>query len=124
MTPTEIDQMLRGLTIKDMRIQTRTRGLSPAGQVETLRERLKEHMLSSGDFALKTEDGSDMATVAIIAGAPSKCVHEQNNYARPGGQQNVGNYMTDRNSSRVLAPPGGKSQVGMHSDSWADAFST
>ena len=34
-----------------------------------------------------------------------------NNYSRPGGQQNVGNFLTDRPSSRVLAPPGGKSQI-------------
>jgi len=33
-----------------------------------------------------------------------------NNYSRPEGQ-NVGNFMTERNSSRVLNPPGGKSQI-------------
>jgi SPIRAL1-like protein len=33
-----------------------------------------------------------------------------NNYARPGGQ-NVGNFLTDRNSSRVVAPPGGASSI-------------
>ncbi len=33
-----------------------------------------------------------------------------NNYARPGGQ-NVGNFLTDRSSSRVLAPPGGASSI-------------
>ena len=33
-----------------------------------------------------------------------------NNYSRPGGQ-NVGNFLTDRPSSRVLAPPGGGSQI-------------
>ncbi|PNH10996.1 hypothetical protein TSOC_002201 [Tetrabaena socialis] len=36
---------------------------------------------------------------------------QQNNYSRPNGQQNVGNFITDRPSSRVLAPPGGKSQI-------------
>lgn len=41
-------------------------------------------------------------------------VHGQsnNNYHRPGGQ-NVGNYLTDRNSSRVLAPPGGASTLSL-----------
>lgn len=34
-----------------------------------------------------------------------------NNYTRPGGRQNVGNYITGRNTSRVLAPPGGGSSV-------------
>ena len=33
-----------------------------------------------------------------------------NNYVRPGGQ-NVGNFLTERNSSRVLAVPGGTSQI-------------
>ena len=36
--------------------------------------------------------------------------HASNNYSRPEGQ-NVGNFMTERNSSRVLAPPGGASQI-------------
>jgi len=34
----------------------------------------------------------------------------KNNYARPSGQ-NVGNYLSGRNSSRVLAPPGGVSSI-------------
>ena len=33
-----------------------------------------------------------------------------NNYARPDGQ-NVGNFITDRPSSRVLKAPGGGSQI-------------
>ena len=35
----------------------------------------------------------------------------RNNYARPAGQQNVGNYLTGRPSSRVLAPPGGATSL-------------
>lgn len=38
-------------------------------------------------------------------------VEMKNNYSRPGGMQNVGNFITDRNSSRVLAPPGGNSSI-------------
>jgi hypothetical protein len=34
----------------------------------------------------------------------------KNNYTRPEGQ-NVGNFLSDRNSSRVLAPPGGGSSI-------------
>lgn len=34
-----------------------------------------------------------------------------NNYSRPGNRQNVGNYITGRNTSRVLAPPGGGSNI-------------
>ncbi len=35
---------------------------------------------------------------------------KHNNYGRPEGQ-NVGNFLTDRNSSRVLAPPGERPSV-------------
>ena len=43
-----------------------------------------------------------------VVGAPSGGT--TNNYSRAEGQ-NVGNFITDRNSSRVLAPPGGASQI-------------
>lgn len=33
-----------------------------------------------------------------------------NNYSRPSGQ-NVGNFLTDKPSSRVLAPPGGGTSI-------------
>lgn len=36
--------------------------------------------------------------------------HEANNYFRPEGQ-NVGNFISGRSSSRVLAPPGGRTHV-------------
>lgn len=113
MTPAEIDNMLRPLLLKDLRVQLRARGLSPAGSIEPLRQRLKEHMLSSGDFALKADDGSDMATVEVVAGLTSADQAGgklQNNYQRAAGQ-NVGNFLTDRPSSRVLAAPGGGSQI-------------
>jgi general stress protein YciG len=47
-------------------------------------------------------------------GSEAKSSHpsdtSNNNYARPGGQ-NTGNFMTDRNSSRVLQAPGGASTI-------------
>lgn len=114
MTPLDVDIMLRGLQLKDLRVQTRVRGLSPAGGVEALRERLKETMLQTGDFALKTETGENQVIVDAVAGSTRADTVDgklQNNYARPGGQQNVGNFLSERNSSRVLAPPGGVSQI-------------
>lgn len=39
-----------------------------------------------------------------------------NNYTRPEGQ-NVGNFLTDKNSSRVIQPPGGRSQISFGGDS-------
>eukprot|EP00798_Chlamydomonas_sp_ICE-L_P011245 gene11245-18870_t len=113
MNPTEVDMLVKPLTIKELRIQTRARGLSPGGGIEQLRERLAEHMNSSKDFSLKNEDGSDVTVVNVTAGSSTACQVEgslKNNYVRGQGQ-NVGNFMTDRNSSRVLAPPGGATQI-------------
>ena len=36
--------------IKDLRIQCRARGITPAGSREALVERLKEHMIETGDL--------------------------------------------------------------------------
>lgn len=42
---------------------------------------------------------------------PSLMSPKVNNYSRPGGNQNLGNRITGRPSSRVLAPPGGQSNL-------------
>jgi len=45
--------------------------------------------------------------------APFFCqqgANNKNNYSRPGGQ-NVGNFLTDRSSSRISNPPGGHCQI-------------
>ena len=46
----EVDRMLKNLLDKDLRIQCRARGLSPAGGKEALRDRLKEDMLEKNDL--------------------------------------------------------------------------
>lgn len=110
----EVDRLLNSLTIKDYRIQCRARGLTPAGGNEALKERLKEHMLATGDFSIKNEAGETVSgpgsVTAGVSSSENAAGFTQNNYARPAGQ-NVGNFMTDRSSSRVLAPPGGRSQI-------------
>ncbi|KAG2499562.1 hypothetical protein HYH03_002507 [Edaphochlamys debaryana] len=113
MDASSVDNLLRPLTIKDLRVQCRARGLTPAGGIEALKDRLKENMLETKDFALKSETGEDMTVVQVTAGQSSSDVaagKSMNNYTRPAGQ-NVGNFLTDRSSSRVLAPPGGASQI-------------
>ena len=47
-----------------------------------------------------------------VENSPKIAAHNvgNNNYHRSEGQ-NVGNFMTDRNSSRVMAPPGGRSSI-------------
>lgn len=50
MATVDVDKLLKSLTIKDLRIQCRGRGLSPAGGKEQLSDRLKEHMLATNDL--------------------------------------------------------------------------
>jgi hypothetical protein len=74
----QISTIVKSLTIKDLRIQLRVRGASPAGgqasekltaiawlfllitlqtQQETLANRLRELMASTGDLSIKGDDG-------------------------------------------------------------------
>ena len=49
MDPIALDDSLKGLLLKDLRIQCRARGVSPAGSREALIERIKEHMIETQD---------------------------------------------------------------------------
>jgi hypothetical protein len=50
MTPYDIERLLRAALVKDMRGYCRARGLSPAGGKEQLADRIKAHMLETGDW--------------------------------------------------------------------------
>jgi hypothetical protein len=50
MSSIELDDHLKVLLLKDLRIQCRARGISPAGSRETLLQSLKENMLQTGDW--------------------------------------------------------------------------
>lgn len=50
MTETELNDMLKTILLKDLRIQCRARGISPAGSRETLLQTLKADMLKTGDW--------------------------------------------------------------------------
>lgn len=112
----EIQAVLRPMMIPDLRQELRARGMSPAGSISTLRERLGAEMTRLGSASLQP---------AIVAEANAACNDGpgkeaasgdmgvlKNNYVRPEGQ-NVGNFITDRPSSRVLAPPGGGSNISL-----------
>jgi SPIRAL1-like protein len=45
-----LDKMIKQMTIKDLRVQCRVRGVSPAGSKETLEQRLKENMFATNDL--------------------------------------------------------------------------
>lgn len=130
----EVDALLRGLHLKDLRAQLRIRGQNPGGGQEELRVRLKEMMVQTGDFNIYPENGAPQQQQQQMMPQQMQQMQQQqyqgmppqgyggggfsgegtgsgNNYSRPGGQQNVGNFLSDRPSSRVLAPPGGQSQI-------------
>ena len=110
------------MNVKDLRVQCRRAGVSPAGGREALQERLQE-AVSHGfqvDVARPgtAEDIQARSQMYARAGAPEPrgigfgaevpqgdgFGTNNNNYSRPDSQ-NVGNFLTDRPSSRVLAPP-------------------
>jgi SPIRAL1-like protein len=87
---------VRAMMLADLRALCRRHGLSPAGSRDTLIERACEAM-DRGEC--------ECETTTKPAGGVSTM---ENNYGRAGGQ-NVGNFLTDRKTSRVLREPGGGS---------------
>lgn len=91
---------IKAMMHQELRELCRAHGLSPAGAKNTLVERVCEAMVTGQIKVMVANRGvSGVATVG-------------NNYNREQGQ-NVGNFLTGRNSSRVLAPPGGGSSFSL-----------
>lgn len=114
----QVKEVLAPLLLKDLRIQCRARGLNPGGSRPALLDRVHEHMMATGNLSLVNESGGE---VLPSESAPAAAVDvgaigvKNNNYTRPEGQ-NCGNFVTDRSSSRVLAPPGGKTSFSFGSE--------
>ena len=66
--------------------------------------------------SLVEEDGQKKASVDQATAVQPNGAATGNNYYRSEGQ-NVGNFITDKPSSRVLAPPGGGSQISFGAES-------
>jgi len=128
MASLQIDNLLKPLMLKDLRIQCRARGLNPGGSREALQERVKDNMLETGNFVLATEFNGEVA-IGVPRPVENRADHadegaigiNNNNYLRSDGQ-NVGNFITDRPSSRVLAPPGGAMSWSLGGDMPADTI--
>lgn len=88
---------LQKMTLKEVRTILRDRGLNPGGSQGALIDRYLEAVT----------DGT-CKPYTMLNEADRSAFKTVNNYSRPEGQ-NVGNFMTDRSSSRVLEPPGGRS---------------
>lgn len=50
MEAVDVNDVIRPLLLKDLRVQCRARGISPAGSREALADRLKDHMLATNDL--------------------------------------------------------------------------
>ena len=109
---------IKSMTLPDLRILCRNNNIQPAGSKETLVERLEE-MIANGVrvVAVKKNTAKSSAGGCTAANAGNTQNYRaplsnentnNNNYAR-SSSQNVGNFLTGRNTSRVLAPPGGAS---------------
>ncbi|CAG9464781.1 unnamed protein product [Pedinophyceae sp. YPF-701] len=103
-------QELKRMTPRDLRVELRSRGLNPAGCKDSMVERLANNY----DLPKSNADCEAAAAAASGLAMPGESAINGpgNNYARPNGQ-NVGNFVTDRPSSRVLAPPGGGSSLNL-----------
>ncbi len=93
---------VRGMMLKDLRTFCRAHGLNPAGSREALMERAREAIDGSACVDV-VEDRGASGTVTTREGG-----ERGNNYGRSSGQ-NVGNFLTERKTSRVLREPGGGS---------------
>ena len=106
---------IKSMTLPDLRILCRNNSIQPAGSKETLVERLEE-MIANGvrvvavkkNTAKSSGGGCAASTIQNYRAPLSNENTNNNNYAR-SSSQNVGNFLTGRNTSRVLAPPGGAS---------------
>ena len=49
----DAEAVVKPLLIKDLRVEARARGLSPAGGVEELRTRIVESMVGANDLSLQ-----------------------------------------------------------------------
>lgn len=94
------EREIRPMIIAELRQLCREHGLSPAGAKDTLVDRLMEAIAQG------------RARVMVPNRGASGVSNVGNNYGRAEGQ-NIGNFMTGRNSSRVLAPPGGGSSFSL-----------
>ena len=108
---------LKRMPLSELRTLCRRHSLQPAGCKDALVERLEDWMMlmkNNTNTGVETSNVFD-ATRAAAPGTKTRgqlCENNNNNnnnYARATGSQNVGNFLTERRTSRVLAPPGGAS---------------
>ena len=111
---------LKRMPLSELRTLCRRHSLQPAGCKDALVERLEDWMMMmNNNNNNNTNTGVEISRDVFDAtrAAPGTTRgrennnnnnNKNNNYAR-ANSQNVGNFLTERPTSRVLAPPGGAS---------------
>ena len=113
---------LKRMPLSELRTLCRRHSLQPAGCKDALVERLEDWMMMMNNNNNNNNTGVEISRDVFDAtrAAPGTTRgrennnnnnnknNNSNNYAR-ATSQNVGNFLTERPTSRVLAPPGGAS---------------
>ena len=113
---------LKRMPLSELRTLCRRHSLQPAGCKDALVERLEDWMMMMNNNNNNNNTGVEISHDVFDAtrAAPgttrgrennnnnNNTNNNSNNYAR-ATSQNVGNFLTERPTSRVLAPPGGAS---------------
>ena len=106
---------LKRMPLSELRTLCRRHSLQPAGCKDALVERLEDWMMlmkNNNNTGVETSNVFDATRAAPgtkTRGQRENNNNNNNNYARATTSQNVGNFLTERRTSRVLAPPGGAS---------------
>ena len=109
---------LKRMPLSELRTLCRRHSLQPAGCKDALVERLEDWMMMmNNNTNTGVEISRDVFDATRAAPGTTRArennnnnnnKNNNNNYAR-ATSQNVGNFLTERPTSRVLAPPGGAS---------------
>ena len=103
---------LKRMPLSELRTLCRRHSLQPAGCKDALVERLEDWMMMmNNNTNTGVEISRDVFDATRAAPGTTRARennNNNNNYAR-ATSQNVGNFLTERPTSRVLAPPGGAS---------------
>ncbi|KAF5841611.1 hypothetical protein DUNSADRAFT_12067 [Dunaliella salina] len=113
-----VDDLLRNLSIKDLRMQCRARGINPAGNADSLRERIQEDMTRGSDYTLHqaAPDGGFMpapgqgAPAGYVPSEDSRPATGRSAHGTGGGTSQIhfGDYKTDYSTQQYgtrVEPP-------------------
>ena len=105
---------LKRMPLSELRTLCRRHSLQPAGCKDALVERLEDWLMmlkknNNNNNGVEISHVFDATRAAPGTKTRGQCENNNNNNYARATSQNVGNFLTERPTSRVLAPPGGAS---------------